>query len=339
MKRYAAALSAGLLLLGLTPGLALAKSTLDQSNTACHTGWGDDHPLAQTFTPSRTGILTQVDVFITMPAETAIDLKIDSTFGIDMGAHPTDTELGHGSNPKVHFEAWYSFGLSGPLTVTSGHTYAIVLAAGQGSWCASGSDSYWKRGQAWFENPTWTAMTTSSGTDDFDFRTYVDSPAPTPTPSPSPSPTPAATPVPTPAPTLAPGATDTPSSAASGSSTISSAPGATDTLIAVASSTAGEPAGSAEPGATAASSGQPDSQSSGSTGSSGPPMPLVLGGIAVLAVVLGSLGFLLMRRRRHATGGPSGDAPTSGPTGGPSGDAPWGDAPSGDPSGDAPTGP
>jgi hypothetical protein len=298
MKRYAAALSAGLLLLGLTPGLALARPGVDQQMTTCTTGWGGGHPFAQTFTTGMPGTLTGVDLWLTETSKKTLTVSIKSAaFGT-----PTGLDLASGST-SVTGDNWYSFDLTTPLVIVAGHKYAIIFDVGTGGSACGSSDNKYLGGEALVQNPSWGALTGS----DFAFRTYMLAPLPTPTPSPTPSPTPAPTPVPTPAPTpvptpvpgatptptLAPGVTAAPGSTASTVSTDSSSPAIADASV------SGEAAGSAGPGATAASSQQPDSQSSGSTGSSGPPMPLILGGIAVLALLIGGLGYMRLRPRQH----------------------------------------
>jgi hypothetical protein len=284
MKCRAIALCAGLLLLGLMPGSALAKATVDQQNVVYNAGFGGAQTLAQTFTVGRTGTMTQVDLYISESPAKAVTVHIQAV----PVTYPFGNDLASGSSASVNAEGWYSFSLFPAMSVTTGQKYAIVFNLGAtGDVYGSTSADEYAGGQALLEDPSWSAF---AGTIDFDFKTYVEAPAPTPTP---------------PTPTFAPGATATPSAKASIGSTDSTAsvvPSATDTSGPTPSPAATEPAASLVQATSATPSPQPDSGSGSSAGSSGSTLPIVLAGIVALGLVLGGVSFVLVRRRRQAIG-------------------------------------
>ena len=211
-QRVALALCAGLLL-GLMPGSALAKPTVDQQNIADGTGFSGVDTLAQTFTVGRTGTLTQIDLLIDESPAKSLTVHIKA-----VGAtYPTGSDLATGS-ASVNVQAWYHFPLSKALSVKAGQKYAIIFSLGAtgGVYGSTSGDKY-PRGQALVEDPSWF---TYAGTIDFDFKTYVAplAPAPTPKPTAKPQPTsapsastaPSATPTSTPVPTTTPVPTATP---------------------------------------------------------------------------------------------------------------------------------
>lgn len=293
MKWRAIALCAGLLLLGLMPGSALAKATVDQQNVVYDAGFGGAQTLAQTFTVGRAGTMTQVDLYISESPAKSVAVHIQAV----PVTYPFGNDLASGSSASVNAEGWYSFSLFPTMSVTTGQKYAIVFSLGAtGDVYGSTSAGEYAGGQALLEDPSWSAF---AGTIDFDFKTYVEAPAPTPAP---PTPTPTPTP---PTPTFAPGATATPRATASIGSTDSTAsvvPSATDTSGPTPSPAATEPAASLVQATSATPSPQPDSGSGSSTGSSGSTLPIVVAGIVALGLVLGGVSFVLVRRRRQAIG-------------------------------------
>jgi hypothetical protein len=90
MKRRGLALCAGLLLLGLLPGSALALATVDQKNeTANHDTSTSGIRLAQTFKAGHTGSMTGVDLrLFTSSGTTVIALNIQR---LDGSGHPDGT--------------------------------------------------------------------------------------------------------------------------------------------------------------------------------------------------------------------------------------------------------
>ena len=128
MKRSALALCAGLLVLGLMPGSALATSgVLDQSNASTGLSAGTSGMLAQTFTAGKTGSLTEVDLYMEGDNAHAINVTIQAT----TGGLPNGTVLatsGFGTPPNV--VAWVPFSISSQPSITSGTMYAIVFSPG-----------------------------------------------------------------------------------------------------------------------------------------------------------------------------------------------------------------
>ena len=267
MNRRALALGAGLLLLALTPGSALAASVVDQKDEIDTTGWAGTatNSFTQTFTVGITGKLTSIDLSLSEAAAVTVTARISALSG---GA-PRGTGLATGS-ASVQFLGWYNFPLSPPVSVTAGHAYGIVFTVGVGGAAYGSAGTVYPGGQALVkEGASWAPHPEM----DFEFRTYVEKAAatpaptlkPTPTPSPTPTPTPEATPTPTPEPTPTPTATPT-----------------------------SNPTSTATPTPTAGATPGPQSD----PGSGGPPLPIVGGGIVVLGLALGGVGFLVLRRRR-----------------------------------------
>lgn len=262
MNRRALALLAGLLLLALAPGPALAASVVDQKGEVENISWGGANlsSFAQTFTVGITGKLTSVDLRLSEDTAVSVTAHISAL----SGGSPRGTGLTSGS-ASVHFVAWYHFPLSPSVTVTAGQTYGIVFSVGStGTVYGSTGDQY-PGGQALIKG-TGSWVPPQAGVD-FEFRTYVEKAAPTPAPTLAPTPAPTPTPTPTPEATPTPTREPTPADTAT--------PTATPTLTA-----------SATPGSL------PD------PGSGGPPLPIVGGGIFALGLALGGVGVLVLQRRR-----------------------------------------
>ena len=184
MKRQALALCAGLLLLGLLPGSALATTTpsyLDQSNTVLNsTATGE---LAQTFTAGHSGLLSRVDLWLASlndPAGGSLSVSIYPTDGSGTPV-TTGTALATSASASVAYNAvtgaWIPFTFGSPYSVTAGTMYAIVFNAGGGAnvWAtySQNSDAY-TRGAAWGNGgSSWTSLQTPP-VDDFAFRTYLE---------------------------------------------------------------------------------------------------------------------------------------------------------------------
>ncbi len=168
MKRPALALSAGILLLALMPGTALAipAGDLDQSNTSVTAPNDTTSDLAQTFTAGKTGLLTSVQLY--MNGSGTISVQLEET----AGGLPTGFAVGYGSGTPTDSADWVSFSVFPPVPVTAGQTYAITFNTGETA-AAWGSGDTYSAGQAlMYSASAWGAN--SGEIQDFAFRTYVD---------------------------------------------------------------------------------------------------------------------------------------------------------------------
>ena len=186
MKRFALALAAGLLVVGLVPGTTLAlmpvtAANVDQQNNTQvfnvdPSGDGAYYGFAQTFTVGKTGMLSGVDLYMSQAVASALTVRLDSIGG---GGMPVGNDYAHGST-TVGAAAWYHFGFISPFSVTIGQSYVIVCGS-----CASAipqgtsADSY-TGGYAMIDyNQAPTKVGWSWGVGfpdvaDFAFRTHVD---------------------------------------------------------------------------------------------------------------------------------------------------------------------
>jgi hypothetical protein len=262
MRRRALTLFAGIVLLGLMPGPVLAASVVDQSDE----GWGPSaggHDLAQTVTVGLTGMLTGVDLFLYSANGWTDTVSIQTIERVSR--KPTGSTLAS-ATISVTGEQWYHIEFATPVSLIAGGRFAIVLSQG-GNCSWDYSSGHYSRGEALEYGSAWTNLLGDVNLD-FAFRTYMDA-AVVPTAEPVPTPTPA--PVVTAAPTKTPipAATATPVPSASPTASIAATPTA-----------------------------QPNPPSGGSDGSGGPPILIVIVGIVALAAVLGGgIGFVLARRR------------------------------------------
>jgi hypothetical protein len=189
MKRRAFALCVCLLLLGLMPGSTLAVSGVrDQSNPstdlnpACSSA-ARDYPLAQTFTAGKSGLLTEVDLWMTGDGTTSFAVKIEGTTS---GGAPNDADvLATATATPASTAGWVKFIFSTPPSITSATVYAIVFSTGL-IFAVCAADPY-AGALAWNDDGSW-----SSG-GEMAFQTFVAAAAATPTPCA----TPASTPTPT----------------------------------------------------------------------------------------------------------------------------------------------
>jgi hypothetical protein len=158
MNRPALELCAGLLLLGLMPGAALANvpSNLNQSNYA-ETGHSVlVGPLAQTFTPSKSGMLSRVGLDLGTDATASINGWIESVDGAGM---PDDAAILAGGSASVGAgsSGWVYFSFSPPIPVAAGTKYAIVVASDD-TITAYGSTDTYPGGQAYGKDGPWYPM-------------------------------------------------------------------------------------------------------------------------------------------------------------------------------------
>jgi hypothetical protein len=174
VKRSALALSAGILMLALLPGSAMAVAVVDQSNNPSGTPAptiGTPGDIAQTFTAGKTGLLTEVDLY--MNGTGTYPVRIETTTGAGL---PAADDLGSGSGTPVNAAGWVPFILGSPVAVIAGHVYAIVFNTGNTA-AAWGSGDTYAGGQALIVNGTWMPMQAwlpSSALYDFAFKTFVD---------------------------------------------------------------------------------------------------------------------------------------------------------------------
>ena len=289
MKRRALALCAGLLLVGLVPGLTLASApAVDQHTdpaTPANATWfpygntlGD---IGQTLTVGMTGQLTQVD----------LDLKCSGLVGVVVmlrEGSKSGTILTYKVAPVDSVAgAWYHVLFSSPPSVKASQTLAIEIQQTTPASCSVyGSNvSSYAGGDLYQGNPA-----TENPNEDLAFTTYVQAP-PLILPHPS-----LVFPLPSlllASPTASPTAKTTPKPAPMASSSSgSAAPSESDTP---------------SPIATASSSGSELATSSGTSGSGsgGSPPPIVVAIIVVLVVIVGGVGFMFMRRRRKTNSPPT----------------------------------
>ena len=181
-RALAAAVVTGLLIVvAAVPAGALAA--IDQSQVLASgqlgTCAGGQWQLAQTFTPSRTGMLEQVDLHLEGPIDAVANLEIRET---DVNGLPTSSVLDSAPVALPGVGAWTSAVLSsetagntGPA-VTAGRTYAIVVwtDCGDGSLAASYQPSVnaYAGGRA-LSSPDGVAWTTLGSGDDLAFRTFI----------------------------------------------------------------------------------------------------------------------------------------------------------------------
>ena len=171
MNRRALELCAGLLLLGLMPGAALANvpSNLNQSNYA-ETGHSVlVGPLAQTFTPSKSGMLSRVGLDLGTDATASINGWIESVDGAGM---PDDAAILAGGSASVGAgsSGWVYFSFSPPIPVAAGTKYAIVVASDD-TITAYGSTDTYPGGQAYGKDGPWYPMSDPA---DLAFQAFVD---------------------------------------------------------------------------------------------------------------------------------------------------------------------
>lgn len=170
----------------LTPGIAHAGE-LDQhqEDTSLATALiRQDDMGAQTFTPSISGDLDRVDVFVARSAEASSDLTLEirnvtpdgqpgdvlSTVDVPISAVPTEPG------------GWVTVNLDSPQPVIAETQYAIVVQTQETRirhglyWNASSGDQY-SRGQMWGSFPAGSEIVwQGSPNSDRAFRTYVDAP-------------------------------------------------------------------------------------------------------------------------------------------------------------------
>jgi hypothetical protein len=176
MKRGALALGAGLLLVGLVPGLTLAinpTSNLDQSSATGGISTGGSL-MAQTFTAGRGGLMTSVDLSLAINGTTTVSVALQGVHNVAGEMVPDGIQKAHGSRSVTGASSstpsWVNFSFTSEPTVAAGTMYAVVfdpVAAG----VLGGADVY-SGGAAWARPQAgWIPFASLA---DFGFRTYVD---------------------------------------------------------------------------------------------------------------------------------------------------------------------
>jgi uncharacterized repeat protein (TIGR01451 family) len=168
MKRPVFALCAGILLLGLLPGSAMASSA-DQSNpsieTIC-TGHSSGNDLAQTFTADKSGTLTEVDLWLSWDGTgtATVTASIENT----SSGKPVGPPLATATATATSTPGWVQF-LPAPLvTITSGTAYAIVFTPGSDVQICNAAD--YSGAQRWAYDGGWSDY---AGEGSFAYQTFV----------------------------------------------------------------------------------------------------------------------------------------------------------------------
>jgi hypothetical protein len=171
MKRRALAICASLLLVGLVPGstLAISTSNLDQwNNPAAGLGQFASGAVnwAQTFTAGEYGLLSGVDLYLSLVGGGNLTASIEAT----ASGQPTGPVLKSASNAVPATAGWVHFSFPTPLSVVQDSVYAIVInPTVDGVWY--GSTNTYPGGHAFEAGAPWNTL---SDPLDFAFRTYVD---------------------------------------------------------------------------------------------------------------------------------------------------------------------
>ncbi len=167
MKRPVLALAAGILLLALLPGSTLAAAVVDQSTDPGGLTYGGTFTrMAQTFTAGKTGLLKDVELYLTQSGG-AVDFSIETT----SGGLPTGVVLFLSQNTVTSPTGWVDFS-TGWTRVTAGEKYAIVFEM-RGNLMMWGSGDAYSGGEALrYGGTNWGA--TGYELQDFAFKTYVD---------------------------------------------------------------------------------------------------------------------------------------------------------------------
>jgi hypothetical protein len=264
MKRRVSAVFAGLLLVGMWPGVAAAAPVLDQQNLTTGTQYNMDGWIAQTFTVGITGDLVGVDLIIGCAPSVSLMLSVKNQNRNN--GQPGSTTIAS-TFAAIGSESWHHFTFSDPAHVLAGARLSLALNPAAGCWTYLGEG--YSTGNAWVQTGpnTWTSLGK-----DMPFKTYVEpaiaTPAPTAPPTVAATPPTAATPTASPAPGETAGGSPTPITSAiptdqaSPSSAVTAAP-------------------TADPG-------------SGDSG--GVPTPLIIVGVLLLVVAVAGVSFFAGRR-------------------------------------------
>jgi hypothetical protein len=285
MKRYALTLLSIVAMLALIPGVAGASTfTVDQSNTGTDNFDQGTDNYAQTFTAGRYGPLEYIELYLGNATSVDVHVALYSVTGT------ATTGVPHSSIDSTHQVVttgpgeWVRFNFANDILL-SGHVYAIVITPTSGAAVFGTSANAYPRGRALtFDSGSWKTERSviPDGPLDWSFKTEMGLAAATPTPTHAPTHTP--TLAPTPTPTATSSATATPTATPSASSAPSDSASAS---MAVA-------------GASGLGSGSAGSASGSGSGGSGDSMLPLIAAIAVILILVGVIGFLLMKMRRAA---------------------------------------
>lgn len=172
MRHRAFALCAGLLLLCMLPGSALAlttQSSLDQKNEHIAGGGVDGSTptgasYGQSFTAGKTGMLTGFDLYLSSAGNYGISAYLYTVDGSGM----PETELTGRGDSGSAVSGWVHFTFQ-PTSVTANTQYALVFSTSNAT--ILGDSGTYAGGEALIDDGGWAAH---SGITDFAFRTYVD---------------------------------------------------------------------------------------------------------------------------------------------------------------------
>jgi hypothetical protein len=172
VKRLALALSAGILLLALMPSSALAVAVVDQSNPSSNVSnyaVGNSSELAQTFTAGKTGLMTEVQLYMRYTGSITVKIEATTAGGLpDHSAVPlaTSAPVSPTSSPD-----WVTFLFGSPAAVTAGEQYAIVFVTGNTVGAGGSIDTYAGGEAMVYLGGAWIPTAIFQ---DFIFQTFVD---------------------------------------------------------------------------------------------------------------------------------------------------------------------
>jgi hypothetical protein len=175
LRIFAVAISA-LSVFGVSSGVAQAATTLDQSYDAANSEQAVPRgSLGQVVTPGLSGQLTDVEVNLVKlgraPGGVTVSIRNVSA-GLPTGSDLAAVFIPDSSIGTV--ASWIPVNFSTPVTITAGTPFAIVVSdannANEYFWRLQSPGTY-AGGEGSRTIPSWTLFSPS---DDFNFRTYVD---------------------------------------------------------------------------------------------------------------------------------------------------------------------
>jgi hypothetical protein len=171
VRRFAFPVAAATLLLALLPSQVAAipiPYPLDQQNTTIDANITSSGPVAQTFKAGRTGLLTDVQLYLSGNGALSTSASLEqTTSGLPNG---TTIAVSQSATPGAT-AAWVTLSFTYPQPIQAGTEYALVFNFG-GAMSGSSTNTY-GNGQA-LSNPGGGWIPINSAFPDFAFRTYVD---------------------------------------------------------------------------------------------------------------------------------------------------------------------
>ena len=180
MRFRALSLVAGVAVLALTAGGALAAGSLDLSNPPGSGFYSDSSYLAQTFTADKTGLLSEVDLWMGYSynptgshSVTVYIQTTDPSTGAPTGGQPPASPLTSavGLVPADAAGAWVPFVFPTPIGIASGTTYAIVFVTDRPN--AIYYAGTYAGGKTWSYDGSWMGHDS-----EYAFQTFVAATAP-----------------------------------------------------------------------------------------------------------------------------------------------------------------